>query len=169
MINWLSCHLKDDKIYAFRKKFEGQDVFVIDYLTGNIIEELGNDFKKVNEILEEVHLNEDFSNYKYPEPLDISDLEVKYFIDDEIKGKDITENIDVLKYENLVAFNYYIKNPNNSFDNMFVIYDIKKEKKVYAEILNKNLNSFSPDSFFGYKNNILLLKNKNEIISYKLV
>jgi hypothetical protein len=161
--------LKDDKIYAFRKKFEGQDVFVIDYLTGNIIEELGNDFKKVNEVLEEVHLNEDFSNYKYPEPLDTNDLEVKSFIDDEIEGKDIAENIDVLKYENLTAFNYYIKNPNNSFDNMFVIYDIKKGKKVYADILNKNLNSFSPDSFFGYKNNILLLKNKNEIISYKLV
>lgn len=161
--------LKDDKIYAFRKKFEGQDVFVIDYLTGNIIEELGNNFKKVNEILEEVHLNEDFSQYKYPEPLDMNNLEVKSIIDNEIDGKNIVENIDLLKYDNLVAFNYYMKNPNNSFDNMFVIYDIKKGKKVYAEVLNKNLNSIAPDSFFGYKNNILLLKNKNEIISYKLV
>ena len=161
--------LKDDEIYAFRKKFEGKDVFVMDYLSGDIKEEWGNDLIKLNNILTEAQFSEDFSDYIYPEPIVNSEFENSSFIKDEIKGKNAHENVDFLRYENFICFNYDIKNENNSFDNMFVIYDIEKGKKVFSEILNKNLNSFSPDSFFCYKNNILLLKNKNEIISFKVV
>ena len=161
--------VKDDKVYAFKKKFEGKDVFILDYLSGDIIEELGDDLSQVNELVTEAHYNEDFSNYIYPESILNSEFESSSFISEEIKGKNVHNSIDFLKYGNFICFNYFIVNENNSFDNMFVIYDIEKGKKVHSEILNRNLNSFSPDSFFCYKNQILLLKNKNEIISYKVI
>jgi hypothetical protein len=66
-------------------------------------------------------------------------------------------------------FNYHIKKENIFLDNMFAVYNIDKKKKLITEILNKDLNSFSPDSFFCYKNNLIVLKNKKEIISYKIV
>jgi len=160
----------DKKVYAFRKKFEGQDVFVLDYETGNLIEELGNDFNKVNEILDEVKSQEDFSNYQYPEQITgMENNEIKSLIDIEVKGKNIIENIEMLKFDNLLFFNYYIKTENNLLDNVFVVYNIDKKKKIISEIINRNLNSYTPDSFFSYKNNLILLKNKNEIISHKIV
>lgn len=161
--------MKDDKIYAFKKKFEGKDLFVLDYLTGDIKEEWGNDVIKISNVIAEAELSEDFSDYIYPESIVDTEYEKSSFIIEEINGKNVTGDVFYLKYENFICFNYHVKKENNYFDNLFVIYDIEKGKKVFKDILNKNLNSFSPDSFFCYKNNILLLKNKNEVISFKVV
>lgn len=62
-----------------------------------------------------------------------------------------------------------MKNKNNLLDNVFAVYNIDKKKKVSSEIINKNLNATSPDSFFCYKNFLVLLKNKNEILVQKFI
>jgi uncharacterized protein DUF4905 len=160
----------EDKVYAFKRKFEGRDIYSFNYNTGEIIDDLGNDINKVTELLSIAQNNEDFSNYIYPEQISgLETPEVKAVIDDEVKGKDIIENIEMIKYDNFMFFNYYLKNENNLLDNVFVVYNIDKKKKVSSEVINKNLNSFTPDSFFCYKNNLLLLKNKNEIVLSKVV
>ncbi len=66
-------------------------------------------------------------------------------------------------------FNYYATSKNNLLDNMFAVYNIEKKKKLMLDVLNRNLNSFAPDSFFCYKNNLIILKNKVELVSYKIV
>ena len=160
----------ENNIYAFMKKFEGQDIFILDSNTGEVIEELGNDFKKVNEILKEVNVEEDYSNYKYPEKYTGEENQtIMSVIENEVKNKDITSIVEFLVCEEFLCFNFYIKSSSNLLDNMFVVYNINKKKKVLSDIINKNLNSFSPDSFFCYKNFLILLKNKSELIVFKIV
>lgn len=50
--------LFDDKLYAVKKKFEGQQLFLLNYLTGEIIEDLGNDAEVLNQILSETQSSE---------------------------------------------------------------------------------------------------------------
>lgn len=164
-LTYLARH--EDKIYAFRKKFEGRDVYALDYKTGEIINELGGNSNEITNLLEYDRSNEDFEDYKYPEPIENLGLNNKFFIEN-IKNKNSIENIETIRFENIVCINYHEKK-ENFFDNHLVIYDIEKEKKLFTEILNKNLNSFSPDSFFGYKNFIIALKDKIEIILLKVV
>lgn len=161
--------LSNNKIYAFKRKFEGRDIYALDYENGEITEELGSDNEKINAILNDSQNDEDFSNYLYPEEINqVNNPEILSLLEHELANDEI-QNIAILKFDDLAFVNYYIKNEHNLLDNVFTVYNIDKKKKISAEIINKNLNSFSPDSFFCYKNSLLLLKNKNEIVSYKIV
>lgn len=160
----------ENKIYAFKRKFEGQDVYILDNLTGEITKVLGSDLNKVNEILNIVQFNEDYSQYKYPEKYNNnSNYKISEIINSEIKNKEIVENVETIIFSEYLLFNYYMKNKNNLLDNVFAVYNIDKKKKVSSEIINKNLNATSPDSFFCYKNFLVLLKNKNEILVQKFI
>ncbi|MCB9207244.1 MAG: DUF4905 domain-containing protein [Ignavibacteriales bacterium] len=159
----------DDKVYAFRKKFEGRDVYILDFKTGETVAELGSNAKEVNEILQKLN-NEDYSDYSYPENFTgFEDEKILATINKEVGNMENINNLEKLVYNDLLLFNYHIKTKNNSLDNVFAVYNIDKKKKLLSEIINKNITLFSPDSFFCYKNNLLLLKNKVELISYKLV
>jgi hypothetical protein len=158
--------LNDDKIFAFKKKFEGQDLYVLNAKNGEMEDNLGNNPQLLTQILHDSQQNEDFSNYKYPEQNQNFSEEINSLISLEIDKNNI-ENFEALITNNLLCFNYYKKSENNLLDNVFVVYNIEKRKKVISEIINKNLNSFSPDSFFTYKNYLFVLKNKNEIVTYK--
>ena len=94
---------------------------------------------------------------------------IKQIIDELIENKSIIEKIDFLQYEDLIFFNYYEKSYNNSLDNKFVVYNIVKKKKLYSDILNKNLNSISPDTFFCYREFLFLLKNKTELVIFNIL
>jgi hypothetical protein len=61
--------LNDDGIYAFKKKFETNDYFLLDYSTGEIIKELGSEPEEINKIAENEAEKDDFSDYTYPEVL----------------------------------------------------------------------------------------------------
>ena len=161
--------LYENILYAFKKKFEGQDVYALNYKTGEIIDELGSDIGKLNEVLNSARTAEDFSNYKYPQKIDLSNNSlIGELINNETYDKDISENSEFILFHDLLFFNYYTKSQHNLLDNQFVVYNIEKKKKVFSETINSGLNSSSPDSFFCYKNYLLLLKNKIEIISYKI-
>ncbi len=92
----------DDKIYAFRRKFEGKDVFVLDYLTGEIIESIGNDPAKVNSILQQIN-SIDYSDYLYPESLTGLESETvsEIILKETSKNKE-AKNIEKLVYGDLL-------------------------------------------------------------------
>ncbi len=159
--------LLNDRLFASRKIFDGQDIFVLDYKSGEIIEELGNDPAKLNSILETARISEDYSDYHYPSSWDGSEsTDISAILSKEIFNKTKAENIEILEYKDLLLFNYYVRTRENLLDNHFAVYNIAKKKKLFSDIINKDLNSFSPDSFFCYKNYLILLKNKKEIVSY---
>lgn len=161
--------INDGKLFAFMKKFEGHELFLLDPENGEVIEELGSDQNKLNDIINYSKFNEDYSDYIYPENPIFSENNIEsQIINKEINRKNEVNNVQSLKVGEFLCFNYYHKTKNNLLDNEFTVYNIEKKKKVISETLNKNLNSYSPDSFFVYKNYLLVLKNKKEIILYKI-
>ena len=119
--------------------------------------------------MEDARSEEDFSDYKYPEKFNtIENPLIESLIENEVKDKNITSFVEYLVYDDFLFFNYYVKLQTNLLDNNFVVYNIVKKKKVISEVINKNLNSFSSDSFFLYKNFLLLLENKMKLTVYKI-
>ncbi|MBK7104273.1 MAG: DUF4905 domain-containing protein [Ignavibacteriae bacterium] len=158
----------DSKIYGYKKKFEGREIIVLDFHSGEIIEKIENEDEKLKSVLGNIN-SEDFANYIYPETFYNDDKDLSAIVEKETQHKSGVSNIDLIKFGDLLMFNYHLKKENNFLDNMFAVYNIDKKKKLITEVLNKNINSYSPDSFFIYKNNLIVLKNKIELISYKIV
>lgn len=159
----------DDKVYCAQKKFEGQIIYSLDYLTGEEVENFGDNPTVMDNIIRTEQNKDEYAEYKYPEVVNKNyEFEYNEIVKKELKGVHSVEHLEVVSFMDHLFFNYYRKTKNNLLENNFVVYNIEKKKKVISDTLNSNLNSFSPDSFFLYKRFLITLKNKDEIICYKL-
>ncbi|NMB80285.1 MAG: DUF4905 domain-containing protein [Ignavibacteria bacterium] len=159
----------NDKIYCYKQNFESRIFYSLNYLTGILEEDLGEDFEKINYLRAE-------ANSSYGEKFlftekwesEKSDPAFRDVITDAIQNLEIVGDVEYTSFSNLLLFSFHTKIFSGSLLNKFVAYDFSRKKIVLNEILNASTNAFIPDSFFLYKNYLLLLKEKNGLIVYKL-
>lgn len=165
--NFSFLFIHDDKVYAFRQKFEGWDFFSLDYRTGEVIEELGNDAQSVNSIRDSIDEMEKYRDYLFPETFHedkTDDIEIKKIIKQIIEGRDVAGNVEFIKYGHLLLFSFYAKVFETSLVNRFLCADLGTGEIIFEDVLNANANAFVPDSFFMKDNLIFLLREKKELI-----
>jgi hypothetical protein len=161
----------ENKIYAFRQKFEGREFFTLDCLTGNLIEELGSDVEKINKIKEINNDQEKTKNYLFPnifrEDSEQNNLIIST-IHRTIKNETIEGNVEYLVYGELLFFNFYSRNLKAGLDNNFYVINLNKDKTLIKERINSNVNAYVPDSFFIKDNLLFLLKEKTQVVVYSI-
>ena len=64
--------------------------------------------------------------------------------------------------------NYYERLIGKPLINKFRAFDLEKSKEIFNEVLSSNANAYVPDSFFVYKNLLILLIEKTGLKIYKL-
>jgi hypothetical protein len=158
-----------DKVYCFTQGFEERKYFVLDFLTGELLNELGNNYSLINQLRAEADSALDWSVYIYPERLsDCDDDTIRNLIDSK-KGKlQLTGEIEYNIYKNLLLYNFHEEAAKENFTNKFRIIDRNSSEIILEEVLNENVNSLFADSFFVYKNFLFLLKDKTGIDVYRL-
>ncbi|MEG8946355.1 DUF4905 domain-containing protein [Rosettibacter firmus] len=157
----------EDKIFAFKQGFEERYFYALNYFDGNLVDDFGNDYLKINSLRKKAEEQKDYSNYIFPQVYYKDDNQISEIIDYLIK-KNITGNIEFNLYKKILLLSFHLTNNDNNLSNHFIAFDLEKEKIIISEILNKNTKSFMTDSFFMYKNFLILLKEKNGLIIYKL-
>ena len=109
--------VKDEKIYAFQQRFEDREFVTLNYLTGEVIDELGSDSDAINLLREDAINSEDFSSYRFPVLFD-SNLFGKQR-ENEILSKlreefIITGGIEYVLMDDLLLFNFHTANTDNT-------------------------------------------------------
>ncbi len=164
---YLFSFIYDDKIYAFKQKFEGREFYSLNLESGDVIEELGEDYEKINELRSTAETQKGYDNYRFPSTL--SKLSKDFdAINKTIKEKNIVGEIEYLEYENAFLLSYHSNTRLKGTVNNFYAIDKAKNKIIFKELLNTNLELLMPDSFFIYKDLLLLLKGKTEVEIFKM-
>ena len=158
--------LKDELIYVYQERFEGRGFYTLNIGDGEVIEELGDIPDEINVLRDEAERSVDYSSYVFPEKYfgTSSDEEVDLIISNEINNIKITGEVEFINSNGLLLFNYHQAGTERDYINKFKAFDLRKGKEILSDVLNKSANAFAPDSFFIYKNLIILLKEKKEII-----
>ena len=158
--------LKDDLIYVYQERFEGRSYYILNIQSGEVVKELGDTSDEINELRDEAERLVDYSNYIFPKKhFGTSDDEkTDSTIINEIKNVEIAGEVEFINSNGLLLFNYHQAETNRSYINKFKAFDLNKGKEILSEVLNSTTNAFAPDSFFIYKNLIILLKEKKEIV-----
>ncbi|HEX2867690.1 MAG TPA: DUF4905 domain-containing protein [Ignavibacteriales bacterium] len=157
----------DDRVFAFKQKFEGWEFFSLDFRTGEEIEELGGDARRVNAIRDSIDEMEKYRGYLFPETFQedkIEDIEIKQIIKQIIEGRDVAGNVEYIKYGGLLMFTFHARVFDHSLVNRFLCAEAATGKIVFEDVLNANANAFVPDSFFMKDNLVFLLKEKKELV-----
>lgn len=169
--NYVFSLVYDDKVYCYQQRFESRVFFTLDYLTGNIIEELGSDTTIINYTKDK--MDEEFwkQNYLFPEYFNRNekDTEIhKTYLSKVLADKVIKGDISFLKIDDLLLYNYHEISKTNTFINIFIAYNLSKNKIIFEEILDKNLVNLMPESFFVKDNFLFLIVDKIKLIVYQI-
>lgn len=161
--------LSDGKILAYVQKFESREFFELDFRTGEIINSLGENLARINEIrnAEKDNLHE-LSHF--PSMLLQGNIisELNQVVLKVIGDTKYTGQIEFIEYENLFLFNYYEKNHEASLTNRLCVLDRSSQKILLRETLNSSSPAPVPDSFFIHGDILYFIKDKKELVAYSL-
>ena len=161
----------DDKIYCYSSLFEGRNYYSLNYKTGEMISELGNNSADINQIREKVINQGSFEDYIFPEiynpGLQWSE-KVSGILDSVKQEKVIAGRIEYAVCEDILFFNFHEVQNNSRLKNIFMAIELNSGKTVFEETLNEETQAFVPDSFFFKQNLLFLLQEKVRLVVYNL-
>lgn len=161
--------LYNEKIYCFVQKFESRDYYVVDSRTGSFIEQLNLSEQEVNELRKKAADEENYSDYSFPLFVNEStDAEHSQIINKFTKEKKIIGDIEYVAQNNFFVCNFHEETDKNNLINHLICYSMKEQKILLNEIINHNTLYPAPDSFFLYKNLLIFVKDKKEVVLYKI-
>lgn len=163
--------LKDEKIYCYEPLFEGRKFYTLNYRTGELQDDLGNDAEKVNSLMDEQNSAEKYKDYIFPEVFDTSynnPPELKNIIDEYRTDRVIAGKIDFAVFNSLFIFNAHEVLNDGKLQNNFRAVDLENNSLLIDKILNKNTETFIPDSFFIKGDLLFLLVDKVSLVVYRI-
>lgn len=159
----------EDKIYGFKQGFEERYFYSLDYLDGNLIEDFGNNHARINSLRNEANSAKDWSSFLYPEILkNNNDEKVSRLVAQQTSKNKLVGEVEYNVYNSYLLFSYHSKVVEGSLINNFFAVDLNSESIVLSEILNASASAMLTDSFFVYKNLLFLLREKNEVLVFKM-
>ncbi|MGK9475518.1 DUF4905 domain-containing protein [Melioribacter sp. OK-6-Me] len=157
----------DEKLYCFKQGFDERYFYTVDYKTGKMLEDMGNDYRKINALRMEADQQNKYEDYSFPK-LDFDYSEIKPLILENLANLEVYGNIEYATYNNLLMFNYHLQEGENLYTNYFRIINVDNSNLIFEEVLNNKASSLFTDSFFIYKDYLILLKEKDGLNIYKL-
>ena len=165
--DYIFLFIYNDKVYCYQLKFEGRNFYTLDFETGELIDNLGEDAAPVNKLREKNILNNNIKGCLFPEPFIASsgeDDRIKNLLQNYKSEHVIVGNVEYLLVKNLILFNFHEVTESGRLRNLFKAIEIDYGKVIFEEVLNDDTKTFVPDSFFLKDDLIFLLKNKTKVV-----
>ena len=164
--------LLKEKLYAFKEKFQGRSYYSINTLTGEIIEEIGENYDLINSLRNESLIEDDSKGQMFPEVFEsdiITDNPVIDFIKSLRSKFVISGKIEQILKNDLLLVSFHEVNPKGTFNNLFKAVDLSTGKYILEEVINKETNLYLTDSFFIKDDFLFLLFGKTRLQVYKII
>lgn len=163
----------DNGMYCYEKSITGNKYYLVDLRTGKIesvLELSEEELALLNKSAGEIH---DYGEHLFPEKFYPSQKidypeDLAAGIISEINLLEIVGHVEYVAKNNLLFFNFHFREENR-ITNRLIVKDIIEDKIIYQKILNKNVNAYATDSFFIYKDLLLFLREKNEVVVCKVM
>jgi hypothetical protein len=170
--SYIFSFILNDKVYCFQQRFEGRRFFALDYLTGNVLEDIGNEASAINKLKEESDAKLWEQNYLFPEYFNRNKSAEKHYeeyLQQVLTEKVIKGEINYLNYEDVLLFNFHEVTKTSKLSNEFIAVDLAKNKFLLKVTLDKNLINLMPESFFVKENFLFLIVDKTKLFVYRII
>ncbi len=159
------------KVFCYKNKFDSREFFSLDFKTGNLVEELGEDSKTINLFREQSYNSNNYNGYFFPTSFNSlnNDLTPYNKLLNELKENyTIAGSIDYIEIDNLLFFNFHEVQSDGTLTNRFKAIEYLTKNVILEEVLNTKTKSFIPDSFFIKDNFVFLLIEKTKLKVYSI-
>jgi hypothetical protein len=158
--------VENEILYAHKYVFDKHFGCEFDVNTGTLLKEQTGDLEEMQEIRQKVLQNnsEEQKNVIFPEVYEEheTDSSTRSIVRRMTEGKALEGWVEYLVYRDSLILSQYRNDQTQSepslMDNILSVYDMKKEKIRYNEIIARGVKTPSPDSFFIKDNTLLFIQ-----------
>ncbi|KAF0150552.1 MAG: hypothetical protein FD143_2555 [Ignavibacteria bacterium] len=159
----------EGKVYCYTQGFEERFFYALDYLTGEVKEDIGSNYALINSLRTQAENAKDWSPYAFPKSnVAYADESSQKIITQFTAAFSLVGQIEWIVKNNILLFTFHTKEKNEKFTNRFAAISTINGEASLFETLNENVMALLTDSFFVYKEYLFLLKGKNEVLIYWL-
>jgi hypothetical protein len=162
----------NEKLFAYKEKFEGRNYYCINSANGEIIEDIDENYEKINKLRNEAMMNESNNGYLFPETIE-SGLNVENPVNEFIKSMRndfvILGKVEYIIKNQLLMMSFHEANSRGTLTNLFKAVDLSTGKYILEEVINKETSLFLTDSFFVINDLLFLLFGKTRLEVFTIV
>ncbi len=160
--------IDNNKLIVQSQGFEEANYYALDINSGEIVEKLNLSFEELDDKHNNFSDSFNYDVYNYPQTYKPGTIEIVDSIISKLKKSgNIKFNSEYLEINNFYFCNFHTEN-NGIIKNIFFAVDKITGKKYFDLTLNSSVNAFVPESFFVYKNLLILLVEKKGLTVFKM-
>jgi hypothetical protein len=164
-----------DRVIAYRDLFERRVGHEIDLQTGSLIRTYDASLQELHALREQAAAVQTLPDAILPELFeeDKAGEAITRLVKKETKGKSLAGNIEYILHGDVVVFNYHERSRGDatqaaSLENHLFVYQLSARKRMFDEIIGRNLTGYVPDSFFVNRNHLLFVNNQHVLTALNL-
>jgi hypothetical protein len=165
----------EDRIVAYRDLFDKRVGYEFDLQSGELLKSHDTSLAELHELRQRAAEAQVVPDVILPEIYIEAEVgkELGAFVTRETKGIERVGAIEYVRQEGLLVFNYHLQSRRgagepSSLENHLVVYLLPEKKRIFTEVIGRNLSSYVPDSFFIKRPLALFVKDQRVLTALRL-
>ena len=164
-----------DRLFAYRDFFERRVGYEIDLMTGELRTTYDQSLQELHDIRRQAAETEPMPEMTLPEIMSEGTVEpsLQAFVSRVTKGKGVVGNIEFIRENDILAFNYHVRAPGASaqspgYENHLFVYRYPQGTRLFSDVTARDLKAQVPDAFFIRRGRLLFVKDQTTLTAVRL-
>lgn len=156
------------ELYAYKQTFEGAQFFQLNGDTGTVVTDLGENNPLITELKGRSEAEKDYSEYNFPS---FYTPETIGIIDEVLasRGGVFEGQAEYILLPDCLLLTVHIKNKRQELQQVLYAVDLQSKKIYFEEVINKAEITLQFDSFFMFRDNLIVIRDKTDVVIYKIM
>ena len=166
--------VRDDRVIAYRDFFERRVGYEIDLQSGALLKTYDTSLEALHALRLQAAEEQSLPEVTLPEVFleEEADAALARLVEKETKGQELSGRVEYICQNNVLMFNFHVRKRDSAeglkLENNLIIYRLPEKKRVFADVIGRNLTSYVPDSFFVKNPFILFIKEQRTLMALRL-
>ena len=164
-----------DRLFGYRDFFERRVGYEIDLQTGEVTKTYDDSLQELHDLRGQLPAGQSGQELKFPEILqaDEGEPKVRTLVNRVTRSGRIVGNVEFVEEEDLVSFNFHVgsgkpASETPALENHLMVYRVSSGKKLFSDVIGRNLKAYVPDSFFIRRPRLFYIKDQNALTALRL-
>jgi hypothetical protein len=164
----------EDRVIAYRDFFERRVGYELDLQSGVLLKTHDGSLEELHQLRRKAAEEQSVPEVTLPEVFVEEEVDpaLVALVRKETKGKELSGRVEYVRQNDILLFNFHVQSRHRSLDpnleNNLVVYRLPNNKRIFADVIGRNLTGYVPDSFFVRRPFVLFVKDQRTLKALQL-